>query len=118
MKEGVPKLKTRIEEIAKYVNAVMVALRLEGISYEREKVVEIKYKDHYVGYGYPDLVVGGKLAVEFKAIGGLLGPNEEQQLRNYLRLLNIDFGLLINFQCPGKSNKKGTELQIKEISKE
>jgi GxxExxY protein len=40
-----------------YDRAMQVGLRLAGIPYESQKVVELKYKDHCVGEGYPDLVI-------------------------------------------------------------
>ena len=40
-----------------YDRAMQVGLRLAGIEYESQKVVELKYRDHYVGEGYPDLLV-------------------------------------------------------------
>lgn len=100
-----------------YDRAMQVGLRLAKIRYEGQKVVELKYKDHYVGEGYPDLVVRlgrERIVVELKAIGGQIGASEEQQLRNYLVLLRIKRGLLINFQQPGKSPRK-TRVEIREI---
>jgi GxxExxY protein len=32
-----------------YERAMQVGLRLAGIRYENQKVVELKYRDHYVG---------------------------------------------------------------------
>jgi GxxExxY protein len=40
-----------------YDNAMQVGLRLANLRYEGQKVVELKYKGHCVGEGYPDLVV-------------------------------------------------------------
>jgi GxxExxY protein len=100
-----------------YDKAMQVGLRLAKIRYESQKVVELKYKDHYVGEGYPDLVVnlnGNRVVVELKAISGSLGASEEQQLKNYLKILGIKNGLLINFQQPGKKQGK-TQLEIKEV---
>ena len=97
--------------------AMQVGLRLAKFRYEGQKVVELKYKDHCVGEGYPDLVVRlgqEKLVVELKAVGGMMGAAEEQQLRNYLKILGIKHGLLINFQQPGKNPKK-TRLEIREV---
>jgi GxxExxY protein len=91
---------------------------LANVAYEGQKVVELKYKDHYVGEGYPDLVVhlgDEKLIVELKAISGELGVSEEQQLRNYMTILNVKRGLLINFQQPGKKQEK-TKLDIREVN--
>ena len=101
-----------------YDRAMQVGLRLANIGYEGQKVIELKYKDHYVGEGYPDLVVhwgDETLIVELKAIIGELGPSEEQQLRNYMTILNVKHGLLINFQQPGRKQGK-TKLDIREIT--
>lgn len=98
-------------------DAMQVGLRLANIGYEGQKVVELTYKDHYVGEGYPDLVVhlgNEKVVVELKAISGELGASEEQQLRNYMTILNVKRGMLINFQQPGRKQGK-TELDIREL---
>ena len=53
-----------------YDKAMQVGLRLEKIKYESQKVIELKYKDHYVGEGYPDLLVNlgkEKCILELKA---------------------------------------------------
>jgi GxxExxY protein len=100
-----------------YDKAMQFGLRLAKIGYEGQKVVELKYKNHCVGEGYPDLVIhfgDENLVVELKAISGELGASEEQQLRNYLKLLNVKRGLLINFQQPGKKQGK-TRLDIREV---
>lgn len=100
-----------------YDKAMQVGLRLAKIKYESQKVVELKYKDHYVGEGYPDIIVGSgkdKLILELKAVGGSLGPAEEVQIRGYMKILRIKRGLLINFQQPKKEGK--SQLEIKEIS--
>jgi GxxExxY protein len=101
-----------------YDRAMQVGLRLAKLTYENQKVVELKYKNHYVGEGYPDLVIRlgrEKMIVELKALGGEMGAAEEQQLRNYMKILGINRGLLINFQQPGKTQKR-TRLEIKEIA--
>lgn len=100
-----------------YDKAMQVGLRLAKIKYESQKVVELKYKDHYVGEGYPDIIVNfgkDKVIIEMKAVGSELGASEEQQLKNYMKLLKIKQGLLINFQQPGKKEGK-TKLEIKEV---
>lgn len=101
-----------------YDKAIQVGLRLAKIRYESQKVVELKYKDHCVGEGYPDLVVnldGDKVVVELKAVGSELGIAEEQQLKNYMKILKIRNGILINFQQPGKKEGK-TQLEIREVA--
>ena len=100
-----------------YDKAMQVGFRLAKIKYESQKVIELKYKDHYVGEGYPDFVVHLnkiKCIVEIKAVGGELGLPEEQQLKNYMKILKIKCGLLINFQQPGRKEGK-TQIEIKEV---
>lgn len=99
-----------------YDRAMQVGFRLAKIKYEGQKVVELKYKDHYVGEGYPDFIVNfgkDKVVVELKAIGGTIGGAEEQQIKSYMKLLKIKNGILINFQQPKKEGK--TILEIKEV---
>lgn len=99
-----------------YDRAMQVGFRLAKIKYEGQKVVELKYKDHYVGEGYPDIIVDfgkDKIVVELKAVGGTIGAAEEQQIESYMKLLKIKNGLLINFQQPKKEGK--TALEIKEV---
>jgi GxxExxY protein len=100
-----------------YDRAMQVGLRLAGIRHEGQKVVEVRYRDHCVGEGYPDLIVrlgGERIVVELKAVSGELGASEERQIRNYMKILGIRRGMLINFQQPGKSPKK-TRLEMKEV---
>jgi GxxExxY protein len=92
-----------------YDRAMQVGLRLATILYEGQKVIELKYKDHYVGEGYPDLVIRSgdeKIIVELKTLSGDLGASEEQQLRNYMKILQVRHGILINFQHPGRKTYK------------
>ena len=101
-----------------YDRAMQVGLRLAGIEYESQKVVELKYREHYVGEGYPDLLVHlgkQKVVVELKAASSELGECEEKQLRNYMKILGVESGLLINFQTPGRKQGK-TRLEIREIA--
>ncbi|MDP3093574.1 MAG: GxxExxY protein [bacterium] len=100
-----------------YDKAMQVGLRLAKIKYESQKVVELKYREYYVGEGYPDIIVHfgqEKIILELKAVGGSLGLSEEQQIKNYMKILKIRNGLLINFQQPKKEGK--TQLEIREIT--
>jgi len=97
--------------------ATQVGLRLAGIKYESQRVVELKYRDHCVGEGYPDLVVHlgrQQVIVELKAVSSELGECEEKQLKNYMKILGVDCGLLINFQMPGRKQEK-TQIEIREV---
>lgn len=100
-----------------YQKAMEVGLRLAKVRYESQKVVELKFKNHYVGEGFPDLIVdidGIRVVLELKAIGKI-GGKEEAQIRSYMKVLKIPYGLLINFQTPGTDITKETQLEIREI---
>ncbi len=101
-----------------YQKAMEVGLRLAKIRYENQKVVELKFKDHYVGEGYPDLIVnvnGLKMVLELKATSKV-GGKEEAQIRNYMKILKIPYGLLINFQTPSTDVEKETQLEVREVT--
>jgi GxxExxY protein len=88
-----------------------------GIAIDFNRFI-MRYRDHYVGEGYPDLVVHfgkRKVVVELKAVASELGASEERQLRNYRRILGVEQGLLINFQSPGKKQGK-TRLEIRQFA--
>ena len=92
-----------------YQRAMEVDLRLRGLSYDSERVLELRYKDHYVGEGYADLIVrdGAEIWIlELKTVPGSLSDSETQQLRKYMRTLQINNGLLVNFFRPTRSRKK------------
>lgn len=100
-----------------YDKAMRVGLRAAKIKYESQKVIELTYKNHYVGEAYPDIIVHfgkTKIVLELKAISGNIGASEEQQIKNYMHILKIKSGLLINFQQPGKKEGK-TKLEIREV---
>jgi GxxExxY protein len=89
-----------------------VDLRLRGIKYDSERVLELRYKDHYVGENYADLIVrhgDETFVVELKAAPGGLCIGEKQQLKKYMKTLNISSGLLINFHKPPVSRERLNE---------
>ena len=100
-----------------YDKAMQVGLRLAKIRYDSQKVVELQYKNHYVGEGFPDIIAHfgkQKVVIELKAVGGAMGAAEEQQIKNYMNIMKIKNGLLINFQQPGKKDSK-TKIEIIEV---
>lgn len=106
-------MRTQLSELAKeiyaklgsgyservYHNAFEVLLRRERIPYETERIVPILFEGHTIGNLRADLIVDGSIVVELKAVKSL-GPTQVQQCQNYLKLLNLNQGLLINFPQP------------------
>jgi hypothetical protein len=63
-------------------------LRLAKTKYENQTLVELTFKDHYVGEGYPYLIVlltGGKTVVELKEVSG-------SSARQVVSYRNMEFG--------------------------
>jgi len=80
-----------------YEVALCYELNFREISFERQKELDIYYKDLLIPRKYkPDLIVENKVIVEIKAISGLT-EIEEAQLLNYLKATQMRVGLLLNF---------------------
>lgn len=94
-----------------YHCAFEVALRARGIYYETERIVPVFYLGQNVGNVRADLIIDRKIVVELKSVARL---NEQYriQTRNYLKLLNLEVGHLINF--PDKNGPIEFETLIRE----
>ena len=113
------KLGSGFDEVV-YQKAVEVGLRLRGIPYEAQRIVPVFYEGFYIGEGKPDLIVGNgveKMVIELKAVESV-GHKERAQIENYLRVLNIPLGVLINFPQPTKSKAAREEIEFIEVMKE
>ena len=83
-----------------YLECLCLELNHRGIQCEREARIQIKYRDSVIDTVLrADLIVEQELIVELKAVAELL-PIHEAQLLSYLKLMNLQFGLLINFNVP------------------
>ncbi len=72
-------------------------LRSRGIEVARQVWLPVLYRGVQVEAGYRlDLVLGGKVVVELKAIDSLQ-PIHDAQLLSYLRLSGCRLGFLLNF---------------------
>jgi GxxExxY protein len=79
-----------------YQNALAWELRTSELSVERERRLQVRYRDLLVGEFSADIVVEGCVIVETKSVR-TLAPAHEAQLVNYLTATGIDVGLLLNF---------------------
>jgi GxxExxY protein len=79
-----------------YHCAFEVALRKRQIPYETERIVPVYYKEQNVGHIRADLIIDREVVVELKAVSKL-NETYRVQTRNYLRLLGLEVGYLINF---------------------
>ncbi len=74
-------------------------LELRGVAFERQVPVAVDYKGQSVGEGRLDLLVGGELIIELKAVEALL-PVHKAQVLSYLKATKKQLGLLVNFNVP------------------
>jgi GxxExxY protein len=79
-----------------YQRALAIEMRHQGLSFSREKEMEIFYKGEDIGTRRVDFFVEGKIMVELKAIVQLDEVHLAQAI-NYLEAYGLDIGLLINF---------------------
>ena len=79
-----------------YENAMVVELGDTDLFFERQKRLNVRYRDRTIGEFVADLLVEQSVIVEFKAVRALL-PEHQAQLLNYLSASGLSLGLLINF---------------------
>ncbi|HEY4174969.1 MAG TPA: GxxExxY protein [Rhodopila sp.] len=80
-----------------YEQCLGCELEARGIPFLRQVGLPVQYRNSRIEVGYRmDMVVGGLVVVEIKAIEKLL-PVHEAQLSTYLKLSGYQVGLLINF---------------------
>lgn len=79
-----------------YEEALAIELTASGVPFVRQPEITVKYRNVDVGHGRMDLLVGGRLVVELKAVESLL-PIHSAQVISYLRATGLHVGLLLNF---------------------
>jgi GxxExxY protein len=96
-----------------YEEALAIELRSAGISFERQKLLPIFYREHLIGEHRLDLVVERKVIVELKAISALEDIHYAI-VRSYLRAADLADALLLNFASSRLTVKRvGREYQPK-----
>ncbi len=89
-----------------YQRALAIELSFNNIDFEREKEMDIFYRNQHIGTRRVDFFVENLVMVELKAVSELDDAHKAQAI-NYLEAYNVAHGLLINF---GK-----TSLQFKRL---
>ena len=79
-----------------YQTALCVELAMQGIPFDRERVVPLVYKGVSVGEYRPDLIVERQVVVEVKSVLQF-EPVFVAQILTYLRITGLRRGLLLNF---------------------
>jgi len=80
-----------------YKDALEFEFRKTGIPYEREKMLEVNYKNIILPHKfYADFVVFDKIILEVKGVSNITEEFVAQAL-NYLKLSNNPISLIVNF---------------------
>ena len=89
----------RFAEEVLYHEALEIALADAGIPFESQKEITPTFHGKRMAHTYrPDIICFDKIVVELKAVKQLV-PAHFAQLRNYLGLLDMRVGLLVNFHA-------------------
>lgn len=95
---------------AVYQEALEIEFQRQGIPYEREKELKIKYEGVELKQTYKaDFVCFGKIIVELKAVNAL-DDAHRSQVYNYLHATGYKLGLLLNFGNSDELEKERTVL--------
>jgi len=81
-----------------YHNAMEVLLKKYNIPYKSEQVIPVMFEGVEVGQVRADLVVNGDIVVELKSVRSIK-DDHATQCAMYMKLLNIENGMVINFPC-------------------
>jgi len=79
-----------------YAEAMLPALEQSELKAEREVGVPVWFRGRKAGQCFADIVVDNRVLLELKAVR-MLDRAHEAQLLHYLRAIEIEAGLLLNF---------------------
>lgn len=80
-----------------YKEVLAYELSKSSLKYRRQTAVPVRYEQMILDLGFrPDFIVEETVIVELKSVEAL-APVHFKQVLTYLKLTNIELGLLINF---------------------
>ncbi|MEJ6829818.1 MAG: GxxExxY protein [Akkermansiaceae bacterium] len=83
-----------------YQRILAYELRKAGLQVETEVPIPVEWDGHIIDESFrADLIVNNQVLVELKSIENLL-PLHHKQVFTYLKLTDLNLGLLINFNTP------------------
>ena len=82
-----------------YHAAMRISLAHRAIPFISQLPVEVGFEGVVVGRARIDLIVGGQIVIELKAVGELRDVHFAQ-LKSYLHATKLHVGLLFNFNAP------------------
>ncbi len=80
-----------------YQRAVEKLLKLNKLTFSKELKADIVFEGDRIGKYFLDFLVEGKIILELKTVPKLL-PIHFRQVRSYLKVKNLQLGILANFR--------------------
>lgn len=80
-----------------YQRAVEQLLKNDGIYYEKELMANITFEQGKIGKYFLDFLVDKKIILELKTVP-ILQPIHFKQVRSYLKVKELELGILANFR--------------------
>lgn len=80
-----------------YENSLLIELQHEGFRCFQQSPITVYYDQQEVGIYFCDILVDDQIILELKAGEGVIKPEYELQLMNYLRATDIEIGLVFHF---------------------
>ena len=99
-----------------YQRALAIEMEKQGLSYVREKWMDIFYEEIKIGRRRVDFFVEDRIMLELKAVVKLDDMHLAQAM-NYCQVYNLPIGLLINFGSKSLGYKRVYNLHHPENNK-
>jgi len=88
-----------------YQKAVAISFKENKINFKEQVYFPLRYKDIKLGNSYFDFLVEGKIIIELKK-GDRFSKHDITQIYSYLKISNLQLGLLVNFTSKGVKYKR------------
>jgi GxxExxY protein len=93
-----------------YHNAMEVLLKKHNIPFKSEQVIPVMFEGAEVGQVRADIVVFGNIVVELKSVKSIR-DDHATQCGMYMKLLDVESGIVINFPCSDNEEVDFQELE-------
>lgn len=88
-----------------YENSLCIELAFQNIPFSQQQSHPVYYREKFVGKLIPDLLIDNKVMVDTKVVSEFNGQHVAQML-SYLKVTNLQIGLLLNFKTPSMQIKR------------
>ena len=99
-----------------YEKAMAIKLRKEGFHVKMQAPLQVYFEGELIGNFKADLVVNDSVIIELKSVKSI-HPRHEVQLVNYLKCINLEVGLIMNFGEELKFKRKIYSNHVKRANK-